>query len=162
MGFQDAVGPEIVQAAAATMTSSPASEEADMTNGDFTYARQNAYATINKATPQHPVLATSSIASQPYSTLASQPDFFVAHPPRAQGTTKTNTPSLLDELSALPQQFADLTMDQILALKRRYEIEMQAMKRRDEELLAARRMAFSRADASRWHGWQEFQATPWY
>lgn len=153
MGFQDAVGPENVQAAAATATHTE-----DVCKPD---PQARSYSPINgsKASlQQQPTPASFPVASpsQAYSTLASQPDFFVSHSPT------TAPPSILHELSQLPQQFADLTIDQILALKRRYEIEMRAIRRKDEELLAARRLALSRADASRWHGWQEFQATPWY
>jgi len=148
VGFPDAVGPEQIQAAAASVQG-PVIKDIELRKPQLSSESSN-----SRATSGTPVLATGFISSQSYSTLASQPGVMPSGiSPHA---------SILQELSQLPQQFADLTMEQVLALKRRCEIEMEAMRRKDEKVLAARRISLSRADASRWQGWQEFQATPWY
>lgn len=149
VGFQDAVDPEKVQLAAASPVDGAAPEEDETPQPQ--YAVNNSRSNIGS-----PILAAAlPFPNQAYSTLAAQANLSTAHlaaPP----------PSILHEISQLPQQFADLTMEQIFALKRRCEIEMEAVRRRDEQVFAARRISLSRADASRWQGWQEFQATPWY
>lgn len=150
VGFRNAVGPEKVQVAAASMTASHTEEKEELAAAPFF---ENSY---NRGSSTTSALLHGTASAQAYSTLASQAG------PSSTFDSQQSSPSILRELSQLPQQFADLTMEQVLALKRRCEIEMDAIRKRDEQVLAARRMALSRADASRWQGWQEFQATPWY
>lgn len=152
VGFQDAVDPEGVQVAAAETKLDPILEEQKHQEQQTSF--DNGSSGRGTLGTPIPALAGPSF-NQSYSTLASQPAFFAAQAP-------IPPPSILHDISQLPQQFANLTMEQMLALKRRCEIEMEAMRRKDEQVLAARRIALSRADASRWQGWQEFQATPWY
>lgn len=148
MGFPNAVGPETVQAAAATCNTETSSGDEAEQNGRCGIGKRKSLGLA--------YIGNNLMPGQAYSTLAAQPNFFAQN---GQGRL-----SLLHELSHLPQQFAELTLDQIYALKKRCEEEFQAVRRRDQEAQLARKIALkrSRADATRWHGWQEFQAIPWY
>lgn len=150
VGFRNAVDTEEVQVPAAFVTESLSQTKKRPDVEAFFESNNNRSASLTAALP------AGSASTQAFSTLAGRAG--AATGPHRQESTV----SILQELSQLPQQFADLTMEQVLALKRRCEIEMDAVRKKDEQILAARRGALSRADASRWQGWQEFQATPWY
>ena len=69
-------------------------------------------------------------------------------------------------LSSLPFYLADFTFAQLSGLYQRYQLEMDAIRREEQEqsMLKVQResVQMQRADADRWRGWKEVGAVPWY
>lgn len=156
LGFHEAAGHDS-QAAAALENTQESTIPLENIASD-----QSPYAVPSVRTSASPPLPYA-MSSQSYSTFASIKDRNPrTWPALSQEELLYDTPSLLRELSNLPQQFADMTIEQIVAWKRRCEIEYDAVRRQNAEVEQSRRLLLARADASRWSGWQEHQATPWY
>ncbi|CAD6572116.1 MAG: hypothetical protein CYPHOPRED_004720 [Cyphobasidiales sp. Tagirdzhanova-0007] len=77
-----------------------------------------------------------------------------------QPSASTTSIFLPFSVRRIHQRIASLSYNQIFAL--RAQIEREAIRRREEELQRTRDTMWRRADANRWSGWNEFEATPWY
>ena len=124
----------------------------------------------NKAEAEEPYFSCNStnisMAAPNLSYNTSDP-FFVSRSAGAtqtpqQSTTNTVQPAAQYPLSfrSFHQRIASLSYDQIANLRSR--IELEALGRQERELQMSRSILWKRADASRWDGWNEFAATPWY